>query len=149
MSRVESASGANYSSHNEQSRKFEPIAPVGTNYTPVGKVDIATLRKGPAAGPSGGVPTLVAKPPIIKSAAPLYGGAGTRVDAWPEETASSIQPPPPPPPPPPAIPSAPRPAFSVSFCHPLSVLFIYFIPFQGGFYCTSSACSGSHLKRPN
>src|SRR5216683_7626535 len=44
MSRVESASGAKYSAHNEQARRFEPIAPVGTNYTPVGKVDIAAIR---------------------------------------------------------------------------------------------------------
>ena len=54
MNRVEAASGANYSVHKEQPRKFEPIAPVGTNYTPVGKVDIADLRKvpPPAAKPS-------------------------------------------------------------------------------------------------
>ena len=46
MKRVQSASGANYSFHKETSRKFEPIAPVGTNYKPVGQVDIAALRKG-------------------------------------------------------------------------------------------------------
>ncbi|KAF8498439.1 hypothetical protein JB92DRAFT_3219927 [Gautieria morchelliformis] len=30
----------NYSVHNETTRSAEPIAPVGTNYTPVGKVDM-------------------------------------------------------------------------------------------------------------
>jgi hypothetical protein len=56
MSRVESASGAKYSAHNEQARKFEPIAPVGTNYTPVGKVDIAAMRS--AAAPTPPKPTV-------------------------------------------------------------------------------------------
>lgn len=45
MKRVEGASGANYSAHKEQPRKFEPIAPVGTNYTPVGAVDLNELRR--------------------------------------------------------------------------------------------------------
>ena len=45
MKRVEDSSGARYTAHKEQPRKFEPIAPVGTNYTPVGKVDISELRK--------------------------------------------------------------------------------------------------------
>ena len=45
MKRVEAASGARYTAHKEQARKFEPIAPVGTNYTPVGKVDINELRR--------------------------------------------------------------------------------------------------------
>src|SRR6266850_6027650 len=59
MSRVESASGAKYSAHNEQARQFEPIAPVGTNYTPVGKVDIAAIRS--AAAPT-------APKPVVPSA---------------------------------------------------------------------------------
>ena len=46
MKRVRDASGAKYSVHNESARRAEPIAPVGTNYTPVGKVDIGALRKG-------------------------------------------------------------------------------------------------------
>jgi drebrin-like protein len=46
MKRVRDASGAKYSVHNESTRRAEPIAPVGTNYTPVGKVDIGALRKG-------------------------------------------------------------------------------------------------------
>jgi hypothetical protein len=46
MKRVQSASGASYSVHKEAPRKFEPIAPVGTNYKPVGQVDIGGLRKG-------------------------------------------------------------------------------------------------------
>lgn len=45
MKRVRDASGAKYSVHNESSRRADPIAPVGTNYTPVGKVDIGALRK--------------------------------------------------------------------------------------------------------
>ena len=54
MSRVEASSGARYSAHKEGARKFEPIAPVGTNYKPVGAPDIAALRKGgtSAANPS-------------------------------------------------------------------------------------------------
>ena len=46
MKRVQSASGANYSVHKEAARKFEPIAPVGTNYKPIGQVDVGALRKG-------------------------------------------------------------------------------------------------------
>ncbi|KAH9956752.1 hypothetical protein BGW80DRAFT_1179632, partial [Lactifluus volemus] len=50
MSCVESTSGAKYSAHNETTRKFEPIAPAGTNHTPVGKVDLVAIRS--AAGPA-------------------------------------------------------------------------------------------------
>jgi len=46
MKRVRDASGSKYSVHNEQSRPLEPIAPVGTSYKPIGKVDIAELRRG-------------------------------------------------------------------------------------------------------
>lgn len=46
MKRVRDASGSKYSVHNEPARRAEPIGPVGTNYTPVGKVDIGALRKG-------------------------------------------------------------------------------------------------------
>ena len=60
MSRVESASGSKYSAHNETVRKFEPIAPVGTNYTPVGKVDIAAIRS--AAGPAPPQPPVPSAP---------------------------------------------------------------------------------------
>lgn len=45
MKRVEDSSGARYTAHKEQPRRFEPIAPVGTNYTPVGKVDMNEMRK--------------------------------------------------------------------------------------------------------
>ena len=127
MSRVESASGSKYSAQKEKARKFEPIAPVGTNYAPIGKVDIAALRKGPAAGSTGGIPAIPAKPPTMaptyggvgKSAASLYGNTVIKgsapADAWPDEAISSTPPPPPPATSrPPAIPSAPRPAFSVS-----------------------------------
>ena len=51
MSRVEAASGSKYSIHQEPARKAEPIGPVGTNYTPVGKVDINALRKEAAVRP--------------------------------------------------------------------------------------------------
>lgn len=42
---VEAASGSRYSAHKEQPRKFVPITPVGTAYTPIGKVDLNELRK--------------------------------------------------------------------------------------------------------
>lgn len=44
MKRIREASGSKYSVHNEPSKRPEPIAPVGTNYIPVGKVDMASLR---------------------------------------------------------------------------------------------------------
>ena len=109
MSRVESASGAKYSTHNEKARKFEPIAPVGTNYVPVGKVDIKELRKAP---PPAAKPVFGATSKSVGSAASLYGrsgGAGGSApqDAWPEEkpAAAPVSQPPPPP-------AASRPAFS-------------------------------------
>ena len=46
MKRVEAASGANYSAHKEKPRKFEPITPVGTDYTPIGRPDIDSMRRG-------------------------------------------------------------------------------------------------------
>ena len=52
MSRVESASGAKYSFQKEQPRKFEPIAPVGSSYSPIGKVDIAAMRRDAAPKPA-------------------------------------------------------------------------------------------------
>lgn len=45
---VEAASGSRYTAHKEQTRKFEPIAPVGTAYTPIGRVDLNELRKNAA-----------------------------------------------------------------------------------------------------
>jgi hypothetical protein len=124
MSRVESASGARYSTHKEKARTFEPIAPVGTNYTPVGKVDIAAIRRNPAPSSAGGPPSFPKPAPrpmgaTGQSAASLYGkttvtGNAPR-DAWPDDV--SIPSPPPPPPAayrPPVIPDAPRPVVSVS-----------------------------------
>ena len=108
MSRVEAASGAKYSTHNEKARKFEPIAPVGTNYVPVGKVDINELRKAP---PPAAKPVFGGASKSVGSAASLYGRSGVAgsapQDAWPEEkpAAASVSPPPPPP-------AASRPAFS-------------------------------------
>jgi drebrin-like protein len=51
MKRVEDSSGARYTAHKEQPRKFVPIAPVGTNYTPT-KVDINELKKAQSSKPS-------------------------------------------------------------------------------------------------
>ncbi|KZS94673.1 actin depolymerizing protein [Sistotremastrum niveocremeum HHB9708] len=63
MKRVEEASGSKYSVHKESARKYEPIAPVGTSYTPIGKPDIGALRK---TGPSS-----VAAAPPAKKARPI------------------------------------------------------------------------------
>lgn len=46
MRRIADSSGARYSVHKEQARKFEPIAPVGTSYTPIGRVNVDELRRG-------------------------------------------------------------------------------------------------------
>jgi len=120
MKRVEAASGAKYSSHKEQPRKFEPIAPVGTSYTPVGKVDIGALKKAP---PPAAKPTLpITSRPTFgapsASAGSLYGksaGTSAPTDAWPEEkkVIPAAQPPPPPASSrPPTLPTTSRPAFS-------------------------------------
>jgi drebrin-like protein len=127
MKRVEAASGANYSTHKEQARKFEPIAPVGTNYTPIGKVDIGALRKAPTQGAGASA----SKPAIPSAPRPSYGSsASTRpaasfnapttgrapVGAWDDEAPAAAAAPPPPPPTasrPPVITSA-RPTAPVS-----------------------------------
>ena len=62
MSRVEAASGAKYSAHKEQPRQIEPIAPVGTAYTPVGKIDIAAFPP-PLAKPT--LPSSSSRPAFI------------------------------------------------------------------------------------
>jgi hypothetical protein len=107
MKRVEAASGAKYSTHKEQARKFEPIAPVGTNYTPVGKVDIDALRKvpTPGAGASASKPAMPSAPrpsygastsmrPAASFNAPTTGRAPA--DAWDDEAPAAAPPPPPP-----------------------------------------------------
>ncbi|KAH7904712.1 hypothetical protein BJ138DRAFT_1119147 [Hygrophoropsis aurantiaca] len=126
--RVEAASGAKYSTHNKRARKAEPIAPVGTSYTPVGRPDIASLRKvppppskvSPAPAPSAGAS--IPKSALPSAPRPMYGGSSSTaparattaaaarapVGAWAEEsTIVSAAPPPPP-----AVPSAPRPVVS-------------------------------------
>lgn len=128
MSRVEAASGARYSAHKEQARKVEPIAPVGTNYTPIGKVDISALRNAPSPAAKPVSPSAASRPTYgvskpSPSAGSLYGrtiiqGSAPQ-DSWPEEEKSTATPPPPPPPrpvdtPPPAFQPAPRPAFSAT-----------------------------------
>lgn len=123
MQRVEAASGARYSAHNEKPRKFEPIAPVGTNYTPIGKPDIAAMRRvppAPASGASSRPPVVAAAKPSIPTASrPVFGApvaapvktappSNVPDDDWGDEL-----PAPPAPPPvasrPPAVPTAPRP----------------------------------------
>lgn len=103
MKRVEAASGAKYSAHNEKARKFEPIAPVGTNYTPIGKPDIAAMRRvPPAPRPVFGAPV----PAPMKTAPPRNAPDD---DDWGDEPPARA-PPPPAASRPPALPSAPRPA---------------------------------------
>lgn len=65
MSRVESASGTKYSTHEEPARKFEPIGPVGTNYTPVGKVDIRAIRQEAAVKPPPPPQPTTSRPPGV------------------------------------------------------------------------------------
>ena len=129
MKRVEAASGAKYSAHNEQARKFEPIAPVGTSYTPVGRPDITAMRKAqppPKNAPSAPSSTGPSKPAIPAAPRPAFGGASSvrpagtgraPADAWDNDAPATSLPPqlPPAASRPPAVPSAPRPAFSVSF----------------------------------
>lgn len=82
MSRVEAASGAKYSQM-DAAQKSEPIAPVGTNHTPIRKVDIGAPRtdtvskSSPALAPkpsalltSSHLPRITSKPvapPVVKS----------------------------------------------------------------------------------
>jgi drebrin-like protein len=111
MARVESASGAKYTAHNERARKFEPIAPVGTNYTPVGKVDIAAIRSAAAptapkpAVPSASRPSVATLGPrsssgkTVRDSAVSGAAAAARVPegSWdaPMPTVSAAPPPPP------------------------------------------------------
>lgn len=133
MKRVEAASGARYSAQKEAPRKYEPITPVGSSYTPVGKVDIAALKASkPTPSPTTATsrpslptatrPIFGASKPATASAASLYGRTATAskgpapVDAWPEEKPVAATPPPPPPAAlrPPVLPTAPRPTPSVA-----------------------------------
>ena len=112
MKRVEAASGAKYSVQKEAPRKAEPIAPPRSSYTPVGKVDIAALKRNVPPAPKPAPPP--AKP--TASAASLYGrhaastSGSAPSDAWPE--AKPAAPPLPPASRPPTLPTASRPAFS-------------------------------------
>lgn len=133
MSRVEAASGAKYSAQKEAPRKFEPIAPVGTNYTPVGKVDMNQLRRGQ--NPKAVTPPASSRPasssltePSVANAASLYrntaipkamSSGSTSADALPTvRTQPALADRPPPIPPassrPPRLPDSARPAFSAS-----------------------------------
>lgn len=117
MKRVEAASGAKYSAQKEAPRKFEPIAPVGTSYKPVGQVDIAALKRDVPAPPKPAPPPAASRP--AQSAGSLYGrttiGGSAPSDAWPEDKPSEPAPKAPPLPTssrPPTLPTASRPAFS-------------------------------------
>ena len=134
MSRVEAASGAKYSSHKEQPRKFEPIAPVGSSYTPVGKVDISALKKAPPPAARPAFSALPAKPTFgsskpASSAGSLYGrtvvSGSAPADAWPEEAPKATAPPKlPTASRPPILPTTSRPAFSAMVSYSLHSLFL-------------------------
>ena len=116
MKRVEAASGAKYSTHKETARKFEPIAPVGTSYTPVGKVDIGALRKAPV--PSVAKPAMPSapRPGFSASTGPQTSGRA-RASAWDDAPAAApvaAAPPPPPAASRPPVVTASRPTPSVS-----------------------------------
>src|SRR5688572_27967960 len=74
MKKVEAASGAKYSAHKEAPRKFEPITPVGSSYTPIGRLDIAALKIAPTPASKPALPPpsrpTVGRPPV--SAGSLY-----------------------------------------------------------------------------
>ena len=120
MSRVKAASGVNYTAQKEAPRKFEPIAPVGTNYVPVGRPDIATIRQGAAKPPPApaaakpAIPTAARPVPMAPSPAAGLGKAPVAnkapADAWPDESDSFAPPPPPP--------AASRPTPAASFAKP-------------------------------
>ncbi|THG94438.1 hypothetical protein EW026_g7035 [Hermanssonia centrifuga] len=121
MSRVEAASGAKYSSHKETARKFEPITPVGTNYVPVGKPDMAAIRRTP--GPS--QPVVARSVPMAPSPAagmgraPVVNRSAAPDDAW-DAPAPVSKPPPPPAAARPPVVSSIRPAASVPAPPPAS-----------------------------
>ena len=128
MKRVEAASGAKYSVQKEAPRKAEPIAPPRSSYTPVGKVDMAALKRNVPPAPKPAPPS-AAKP--TPSAASLYGRSAASTsgsapaDAWPEEKPAAKAPQAPPLPAasrPPTLPTTARPAFSAMVsCDELSV----------------------------
>jgi hypothetical protein len=153
MSRVEAASGARYSAHKEQPRKFEPIAPVGTNYTPVGKVDIDALRKVPAP-PASTRPAFSASKPA-SSAGPPSGrtviGGSAPSDAWPEEKSTISPPPLPAASRPPVLSTSSRPAFSANVGY-LGLLlslseFVCFVEGAISSFCTRTTICRACLER--
>lgn len=108
MSRVEAASGAKYSVQKEAPRQFQPIAPVGTNYQPVGKVDMASLKrnvppppgpsavsKPPAFGAPRSVPMAPSPAPGLGKAPVVSGRTPAPAGAWEDEAPSAAPPPPP------------------------------------------------------
>ncbi|KAI0091405.1 hypothetical protein BDY19DRAFT_885422 [Irpex rosettiformis] len=111
MSRVAASSGARYSAHKEAPRKFEPIAPVGTNYVPIGKPDLDALRRGAAASthqaqpppppPAAARPVPTAPrfqpsaPASTFRTSPVVNRASAPDDTWGEPPAPAKFPPPP------------------------------------------------------
>lgn len=143
MNRVKAAGGVNYtgqSSQSTSSSKYNPpIAPVGSSYTPIGKPDIAALRRGGSASTTSALtssvtpkpaPPIASRPvfgapkPVVsisgagvsagapKSAGALYGRTKAPDDAWPDEEPVAPAAAAAAPPPPPALPSAPRPVYN-------------------------------------
>lgn len=124
MSRIAASSGARYSAHKETARRFEPIAPVGTNYVPVGRPDIGAMRSAAAAKPPAPPSTPAAARPVpgapraVPAAgfgrAPVVNRTTAPDDDW-ELSAPAATPPPPPPVanrPPVAVSTRPTPAVS-------------------------------------
>jgi hypothetical protein len=95
MKRVEAASGAKYSVHNESARRQfnAPIAPTGTAYTPIGRPDIAAMKAAPPAPSPAAARPVPAAPKSASSFLPPPKPTGqvasaTKTapqDAWPDE----------------------------------------------------------------
>ncbi|OCB86325.1 hypothetical protein A7U60_g6639 [Sanghuangporus baumii] len=100
MKRVEDSSGSRYTAHKEQPRKFEPIGSVGTNYTPVGRVDISEIRRTAPKSVASAKPTQVYTPsapaPPVPSASRPFVASKPVMPSWEEPAAPSAPPPPPP-----------------------------------------------------
>jgi hypothetical protein len=163
MSRVEAASGAKYSAHKEAPRRFEPIAPVGTNYVPVGRPDIESLRRSNAPSASPVSPAASRPPPppsaprpsaAAASPAPSFGRApaigGGRVpapeDDW-DAPAPVSKPPPPPAATRPPVVTASRPTPAVSACHLLAMNSVAYLNL--GCSCYAAPAPAGCVQRPD
>ncbi|EJD08583.1 uncharacterized protein FOMMEDRAFT_117069 [Fomitiporia mediterranea MF3/22] len=103
LKRVADSSGSRYTAHKEQPRKFERIAPVGTNYTPIGKVDIGEIRKSATKPTTAAKPTQAYTPPTPTAAPPMPSAPRPPISSkpvipsWGEPATTAAAPPPPPP----------------------------------------------------